>query len=232
MELTSSSAATFGESLARPAGRFITLTGALAGRHTGTVLPVVTGAVKLLLPNGRKFCIIAHEMIHDSNPHQHESLLPPAQVRNAGHAVDECPSDKLTPRGEYGTQCCVVDGETLPLTFDGLKCYYQLEAISDEELLTLPRVVFTNPEEYEPAKRTTTRRMNTDDVDWKRTLAFPPDDVIKATLEATTQLIPVVEAESREIMCDHLKTRLKCLRYRRRQDMDYLDTFKAKIKSV
>ena len=168
----------------------------------------------------------------DDDPNQVESLLPPAQVRDAGHAVDEQPTDKLTPRGDYGTQCCKVGNTIIPLFFDGLKCFYKLAAITDAELATLPRIVFTKRGEYEPSERKITRRMNTGDIDWKRNLAFPPDEVIEHTLNATTQMIPTVEAESREIMRDHLKSRLACLRYRRQRDTDYLDTFKASRPSV
>lgn len=115
------------------------------------------------------------------------------------------------------------------LFFDGLKCYYRVKAITNEELEKLPKIVFTSDVKYEPTKRSKTRCMNTDEIDWKRTLAFPPDDILKHTLAATTQLIPTVEARSREIMKDHLRTRLACLRYRRRRDIDYLDTFKSSI---
>ncbi|CAJ1946540.1 unnamed protein product [Cylindrotheca closterium] len=210
--------------------------GALAGRHSGTVLPVASVVGKLIDAAGKARCAVANEVLHDTSPNQHESLLPPAQIRNAGNAVDDCPSDAKTTRGDFGTQCCVFgsgkEKHTLPLFFDGLKCYYRMEAITNDELTSLPRIVLTGDAEYEPTSRTTTRRMNTDKIDWKRTMAFPPDDVLKHTLEATTQLIPVVEAESREIMRDHLKSRLSCLRYHRRRDRDYLDTFKANVKSV
>ena len=213
-------------------GRHIKLTGPIAGRDSGTVLPVSSVAAKIIDANGKAYCGKAHEVLHDTNPHQHESLLPPAQARAAGNAVDECPSDALTPRGDYGTQCCVISGQTLPLFFDGFKCYYRVEAITDDEMRTLPEILFTSDEEYEPSARSKSRRFPAEEIDWKRTMAFPPDDVLKHTLAATTQLVPTVEAESREIMRDHLKSRLTCLRYRRRRDVDFLDTFKANIKSV
>ncbi|CAJ1940555.1 unnamed protein product, partial [Cylindrotheca closterium] len=175
-------------------GRLVELMGALAGRHSGTVLPVASVVGKLIDAAGKAWCAVANEVLHDTSPNQHESLLPPAQVRNAGNAVDDCPSDAKTTRGDFGTQCCVFgsgkEKHTLPLFFDGLKCYYRMEAITDDELSSLPRIVLTGDAEYEPTSRTTTRRMNTDEIDWKRTMAFPPDDVLKHTLEATTQLIP------------------------------------------
>ncbi|CAJ1967923.1 unnamed protein product [Cylindrotheca closterium] len=134
-------------------GRHIALTGPIARRDIGTVLPVSSVAAKIIDEHGNTYCGKAHEVLHDTNPHQHESLLPPAQARAAGNAVDECPSDALTPRGDYGTQCCVISGHTLPLFFDGFKCYYSVEAITDEEMRTLPEIVFTSDEEYEPSAR-------------------------------------------------------------------------------
>ena len=214
-------------------GRHVNLFGALAQRHSGTVLPVCSVAAKIIDRFGNEYCGIAHEALLDKNPNQFESLLPPAQARKAGNRVDDCPTDQLMPNGSFGTQCCVFNDTRLPLFHDGDLAFYRIEAITDEEMKELPRVFLTSgDEDYEPTSRAHTRRMNIDEVDWKRTLAFPPDDVLKDTLAATTQLIPTVEAESRMIMRDHLKTRLSCLRYRRRRDTDYLDTFKASIKSV
>ncbi|CAJ1955027.1 unnamed protein product [Cylindrotheca closterium] len=137
-------------------GRHIAFTGPIAGRDIGTVLPVSSVASKIIDAQGNTYCGKAHEILHDTNPHQHESLLPPAllppaQARAAGNAVDECPSDALTPRGDYGTQCCVISGHTLLLFFHGFKCYYRVEAITDEEMRTSPEIVFTSDEEYEPS---------------------------------------------------------------------------------
>jgi hypothetical protein len=43
---------------------------------------------------------------------------------------------------------------------------------------------------------------------WKQTLGFVPDHVVARTLDATTQLVPSVKAESRKIMRDHIQTQL------------------------
>ena len=66
---------------------------------------------------------------------------------------------------------------------------------------------------YEPMDRLHSRRRPvtaaTDTMDWKKRLGFTPDHVVDKTLRATTQLVPTVEAETREIMCDHFQTRLR-----------------------
>ena len=67
---------------------------------------------------------------------------------------------------------------------------------------------------------------------WKQTLGFVPDHVVARTLVATKQLIPSVEAESREIMRDHLQKRLPELKVRRMNDVCYVDTFFSSIPSA
>ena len=76
-------------------GRHVTLTGALAGRHSGTILPIVTAMAKIIAEDGKEYCGVAHEALHDTNPNQHESLLPSAQARHAGNAIDNCPIVQL-----------------------------------------------------------------------------------------------------------------------------------------
>jgi hypothetical protein len=51
-------------------------------------------------------------------------------------------------------------------------------------------------------------------------------------LLATTQLIPTVEAETREIMRDHLRTRLPQLKVRRVNDKCYVDTCFSSVPSI
>jgi hypothetical protein len=64
-----------------------------------------------------------------------------------------------------------------------------------------------------------------DPIEWKKCLGFAPDHVITKTLSATTQLVPAVEAKTREIMRDHFQTRLPELKVRRVNDTCYVDTF-------
>ena len=63
-------------------------------------------------------------------------------------------------------------------------------------------------------------------------MGFAPDHVVLRTLDATTQLVPTVEAETREMMRDHFQTRLPQLKVRRLNDLCYVDTFFSSIPSV
>jgi hypothetical protein len=88
---------------------------------------------------------------------------------------------------------------------------------------------------YEPFARLHSRRHKTaqeSQIDWKRCLGFIPDHVVKKTLQATSQLVPTVESETREVMRDHFQTRLPELKVRRINDICYVDTFFSSVPSV
>jgi len=217
----------------RETGRYISICGALAGRHAGTVFPVVTAVACLTDSSGKKWCAVVHEGLYDCSPVQQESLIASAQVRKAGNAIDDCDTESLDTRGQPGTQCSVIGGHNVPFFFDGASCYYELSPISVEEEATLPRLVFTSGDKpYEPTRRFNTRqskRSPTCNIPWKETLGFPPEETVKRTLAATTQLVPTVQAETRELMRDHLATRIPELKLRRIDSVAYLDTFISSI---
>lgn len=111
-----------------------------------------------------------------------------------------------------------------------------MQPISDRELDELPVVTLTDGDiPYEPFDRLHSRRCPTVQepiIDWKRCLGFIPDHVVKKTLLATTQLVPTVESETREIMRDHFQTRLPELKVCRINDVCYVDTFFSSVPSV
>ena len=59
-----------------------------------------------------------------------------------------------------------------------------------------------------------------------------PDNVIKKTLQCTTQLVPSLETETREIMRDYLKSRIPELKLYRVNDTCCVDTFFLSVVSV
>ena len=67
---------------------------------------------------------------------------------------------------------------------------------------------------------------------WKHHLGFVPNLVVQKTLQSTTQLVPVVGAESREHMRDHLLTRIPELKHRCINDTVCCDMFFSSIPSV
>ena len=70
------------------------------------------------------------------------------------------------------------------------------------------------------------------DEEWRRRLCYPTMQVTRKTLENTTQMVNTVEAETREFMRDHLRTRLPMLRPIRINDTCYHDVFFSSIRSI
>ena len=208
---------------------------ALQGRHPGQRFQVVNAAVKLTDELGNSFCAIANEAIYDPSDHQKESLLSIHQSRTEGkNAVDDCSRTEHDIRGNPGTQSSRFGSDIVKFFFDGRKCYYLLSEITETELHELPRIVLTPNKIFDPSIRMHTRKMSrgASSIDWTKRLAFAPEEVITKTLQATTQLVPNIEAETRMIMRDHLKTRLPYLKTKRVNDTLYRDTFFSSITSI
>jgi hypothetical protein len=197
-------------------GRKICMTGPFKGRDRGMVFKVVTAACKLRDELGRTYIGIANECLHDPSPEQKESLLSIHQsLECSDNAIDDRGRSERDVRGGPGTQSAVFGGKTLQFFFDGVKCFFEVLPLEDGDMDRHPHVILTPDTVYEPATRVHTRRIDVTapDLDrWKENLSFAPTHVIKKTLEATTQMIPVVEAESREIMRDHIQLRLLATR--------------------
>ena len=189
---------------------------------------------KIIDANGSPYCAVVHEALYDDSESQFESLIASAQVRKYnGNSIDDCDTESVDTHGHPGTQCAVISGVKLPFFFDGAKCYFHIDPITDDEVKSLQHVVFTDGSRpYEPITRLSTRRLVDQSPDWKRCLGYPTDLVIAKTLSATTQLVPTVEAETRELMRDHFKSRLPELKIPRRNDTAYVDTFFSSIKSI
>ncbi len=195
-------------------GREVVMSGAFAGRSLGESFPVVSAVAKLVCEDGSSYAAYVREALLDSNSEQVESLLSVHQsLRLPGNGIDDRARCKNDVNGRPGLQCAKFGDHTLSFYFDGTKCFFEVHGISEEERRNLPRVILTDGSvPYDPTDRLHSRRRSTVPaaliLPWKQTLGFVPDHVVTHTLDATTQLIPSVEAESREIMRDHFQTRL------------------------
>ena len=129
-----------------------------------------------------------------------------------------------------------IDGTFIDFFFDGLKCFLMIEEPTDKELKEIPRVEFTADVPYEPSKRLFTRRLPSIAAptieEWRENLGCPPRHIVQKTLEHTTQYIKTIEAETREIMRDHLQARAYPLRPHRINDKAFTDTFFSSVKSI
>jgi hypothetical protein len=157
-------------------------------------------------------------------------------LRDHRNGIDDRARCERDLHGRPGLQAARFGDRTIPFYFDGTKCFFAVYRISEAEECALPKIVLTDGSvPYEPFARLHSRRRPLaapDLVTWKRCLGFTPDHVVAKTLSVTTQLVPTVEAESREIMRDHFQTRLPELRVRRVNDTCCVDTFFSSIPSV
>ena len=108
----------------------------------------------------------------------------------------------------------------------------KISKLSPQDLLKYPMVELTSPIPYNP-KRIYTRRRKTsmaEDVNkWRANLGYPTFEVAKKTLECTTRYVSTVEAETREYMRGHFKSRLMSLRPYRINYVCFSDTFFSSI---
>ena len=221
-------------------GRSVTMNGAFVGHGHSQLLPVVSAAAKVIDEQGHVYAAIAHKVLYDDNPLQVESLSSTHQsLSNPSNAIDDRACCEQDIRGNPGTQSVRFNDKNLSFHFDGHKCFFEVAVISEEELWSLPHVYLNSQEDtpYEPTVRTNTVRAimknpHPHEAPWKHRLGFIPDLVVQKTLRAATQFVPMVEAESREHMQDHILTRLPELKHRRINDTAGCNTFFSSIPSI
>ena len=154
-----------------------------------------------------------------------------------GHGVtfDLTPKCRLRPDGLVGTQKLIVERRNIPLEFDGRKMYLSVRKPSEQESLTLNTYELTSPAPFNPEESILTRRdrkrkynsypggltMGT----WRKRLALAPEDVIRKTFDATTQLCMPVEAKNRTVGIIHFKFRFTIHKEKRLNDVFHSDTF-------
>ena len=220
--------------------RSVTMNGAFASCGHSQLLPVVSPAAKVIDEQGHIYAAIAHEVLYDDNPLQFESLLSTHQsLSNPSNAIDDQACCEQDICGNPGTQSACFNDKNLSLHFDGCKCFFEVAAISEEELRT-PPCVYLNSQENTPYElsvrtntiRTITKNFHPHEAPWKHHLGFIPDLVVQKTLKATTQFVPMVEAKCRKHMQDHILARLPELKHWRINDTACCDTFFSSIPSV
>jgi hypothetical protein len=225
-------------------GREVMMNGAFAGRSAGKIFPVVSGVAKLVCEDaGKAYAAYAHEALRARQKPCTAGGV--TSLRGTVHQSLRCPKNGIDDRarcerdvnGNPGLQCSQFGNHRLPFYFNRTKCFFAVYPISEEELNTLPRVTISDGSvPYDPITRLHSRRCPaappSQIIPWKQCLGFVPDHVVTKTLEATSQLIPSVEEETREIMRDHFHTQLPELKVRRVNDTCYVETFFSSIPSV
>ena len=204
--------------------------------QSNDLLEVVDGYTLATLRDGSCFILHVNQALLEMGAKQTESLLQPHQVRASGNAVDDCATCHLASNGEPGTQSILSGQHALKMHFDGWKCFYQIRKATPEEFHQYPHIQLTSSSPYEPQRRRYSRRVHKAvDVsldEWRARLGYPTLEVTNTTIKSTTQMVKSLEAETREYMRDHYKTRSLATRPRRLSDRMYSDTFFSSVPSI
>ena len=202
-------------------------------------LDVCHGATVLVLEGGTRVLAVVYWALLDPDSTQTESLLLPHQAREHHVVIDDVADTHLTTGGRFGTQSAWIGEDQYPFCFDGKMMYWKICKPTPEELENLPVIELTSPdmpsmccERQVLCQRHFKSRVPMTLDRWRRCFAWLPDDRVRATLTCTTQLIPSVEAETRDRPRDHIKARLAALHPRRLRGTWYTDTFFCPLKSV
>ena len=106
----------------------------------------------------------------------------------------------------------MVGGKSLPLNFDGWKCYFRIIRPTSNELKFLPRFVLTSELPYLPQRYVVARNLKTNKIEiinkWRRQLGYPTYAATNFTLNNTTQLVQSNQDETREYMRNYFKKRV------------------------
>ena len=231
-------------------GQEVRCDGYIRGKNgtPGPILPIVSAATCITPRDGDPFIAIVHQACYNSDEAQYESLCLPFQAEQHGVTFDLTPRHRLNASGENGKQLMKVEDRDIPLEFDGLKMYLNIRCPSNEEMDDLPIVELTPDRPFIPDQGedheniVTARRKKMKNVnrecpgglpldEWRKRLAYAPDDVLRKTFLATTQLAMNVEAENRVCGRRHYKSRFNFLKEKRVNDVFHSDTFFLTIES-
>ncbi len=141
-----------------------------------------------------------------------ESLLSIQQaLADPQNGIDDCAHCEHDVDSKPGQQEVQFGLTEVSFFFDGLKCFFEISAITQEEIDTLPRVYIHGQlmKEYVPlicahSCQSTQSEPSSNLPLWKYCLGFIPNHVVDKTLSATMHMVDTVEAETWEHMQDHL----------------------------
>ena len=146
-----------------------------------------------------------------------------------GVTFDLTPKFRLRTDGNVGEQKLTIEGRDIPLEFDGRKFYLNIRVPSEQEIITLPTYDLTSPMPFNPEDIVMSRRNKKRKYKpypgglsmelWRQILDMAPEDVVRKTFDATTQLCMSVEAENRAVGRRHFKSRFPILKEKRLRDV-------------
>ena len=164
-------------------------------------------------PGNAKAILLFNNFFCDTDEHQNEALLPPAQANAHGIWFDLTSTCHCNPDGHPSRQMMQALNTQYGPCFDSYKCYLPLEKVKASDWGKCPQLELTSPLPHQPAcylqsvwVHGPTNWQTIDD--WRACLRFPSKAQTWAMLKCTTQLIDAVDCENCEMMHDHCMARL------------------------
>jgi hypothetical protein len=198
----------------------------------GKICPIVHAITKAKIPGRNEpvlFGLNYATLVDD--PTEHESLVVPFDMMRHGIPMD------MTPATLGGTGGMTIDDEFFPFEFDEEKLFWEISKPNREELDTLEFFELTSP--YPAIINNVYRRPKSKITpspvpmsEWRKRLGNIPEEVVRRTLENTTQFYTSVESETRQDPRRHLKSRLPGLRLPRQREKVASDTFFPSVKTA
>jgi hypothetical protein len=187
------------------------------------VCPIVNAATKVKIP-GREtpviFILNYATLIDDEQ--ETESLCVPFEMMRHGVIMD------LTP-GKFGGEGGMrVEEEFFPFCFDDEKLFFEIEHPTPEDMETFDWYELTSPYPFLNEVRRKKKKVIETDIpihEWRKRFAMLPEEIVRKTLQATTQYYMSTEAETRQDPRRHLKSRTPGIRSRRQNETVASDTF-------
>ena len=209
----------------------------------GPIVPIMSLVTCIDNPNEEPVLLLIHQACYIKDDEQTESLCLPYQAMDHGVTFDLTPSAYSNELGDPGKQCMRIEDREFSLQFDGRKTFVNIRRPSQREMDLLEVFELTSPDHFDPKEsneRHISRIMKEKYLDlpgglsleeWRSRLALAPADVVRKTIQATTQLAMSVEVENREVGRRHFKSRFPFLRERRLNDEFHTDTFFPSVKT-
>jgi len=188
--------------------------------------PVVNAITKVLLEDNREVLFIMNNASLVEDDRESESLAVPFDMMRHGVSVD------VTPCMYGGKQGITVDSQFLRCNYDQEKVFYFIQKPTQQDLDTFQEYEITSPNIYNINMNKEIRRNKKEVIfngisieEWKKRLALAPEEIVRKTLEATTQFYTSVEVENRKDPRRHMQSRFPGLRNNRIQEQFATDTF-------
>ncbi len=214
-------------------GETTTLGVAVAAFNSQTYDIVSAATVVENSTSSQSYMIVINQVAYIPDANQHESLLHTDQARYHNVIVNDLGKYFRDSIGTPGKQSIKVDGFEIPLLHDGSKYFLKIRKPTSLDWKQLPIVELTSPvpwkenQKYARRMRESKHLSPTEIQEWNERLRHLSLDNTKRTLEVTTQLISIIESETRATPRRHLKSRLSGLRPRRLSKRFHSDTFFA-----